>query len=46
MKALAFPWFVEKVRPICTRGSLKAVEAGEPDFDVFWCNGLQIVDIK
>ncbi len=31
MKALAFPWFVVKVRPLCTRGSLKAVEAGKPD---------------
>ncbi len=29
MKALPFPWFVEKVSPLCTRGSLKAVEAGE-----------------
>ncbi len=24
------PWFVVKVRPLCTRGSLKAVEAGKP----------------
>ncbi len=31
MKALAFPWFEVKVRPLCTRGSLKAVEAGKPD---------------
>ncbi len=31
MKALAFPWFVVKVRLLCTRGLLKAVEAGKPD---------------
>ncbi len=31
MKALDFPWFVVKVRPLCSRGSLEAVEAGIPD---------------
>ncbi len=31
MKALTFPWFVVKVRLLCTRGSLKAVEAKKPD---------------
>ncbi len=31
MKALAFPWFVVNVRPLCTKGSLKVVEEGKPD---------------
>ncbi len=31
MKALAFPWFVVEGRPLCTRGTLNAVEAGKPD---------------
>ncbi len=31
MKALTFPWFVVKVRPLCTRGSLEATDAGKPD---------------
>ncbi len=31
MKALIFPWFVVKVRLLCTRGSLKVVEAKKLD---------------
>ncbi len=37
MKALAFPWFVVMVRPLCNRGSLKAVEAGKLDRALMVC---------
>ncbi len=37
MKAFAFPLFVVKVRPLYTRGSLNAVEAGKPDRALMVC---------